>query len=213
MVGELRFAGQDLTTGIDVRSLELGAGDRATLEVVRPSRRHGAPLGLGRRQGPRQQRPGGGPHQLGPGRGHRARRQPGRLPPRRRRRRTAVGRGAAGGVGRPAGLAGLRLRRPAGRLRRAGRGVAAPTSCRRSPGASATWWTCPTRQSWPWCCASATLPRRRCAASASPSRPSVPTAGRKAPPGTGSLVRGPSRASISSGTSQCRCTMDGDDGY
>ncbi len=35
MVGELRFAGEDVSTGIDVRSLELGEADQATLEVIR----------------------------------------------------------------------------------------------------------------------------------------------------------------------------------
>jgi molybdopterin/thiamine biosynthesis adenylyltransferase len=35
MLGELRFAGEDIRSGIDVRSLELGTADQATLEVVR----------------------------------------------------------------------------------------------------------------------------------------------------------------------------------
>jgi molybdopterin/thiamine biosynthesis adenylyltransferase len=35
MVGELRFAGEDVSTGIDVRSLELSPSDQATLAVIR----------------------------------------------------------------------------------------------------------------------------------------------------------------------------------
>ena len=171
MIGELRWPGDDLATGH--RRPHPGArarSEQAALRVVRRSDVMELLERVGRRHGPRGQRPGGGPLQLGPRRGDRPERQPAGLRARRRGRRAGAGRAPS----RRAWACSPCLPPSSSPSRTptsptlGGRPVGGRAAAARRPlpvrgGAGAR----PTR--WPSCSASATSGRPACAASACPS--------------------------------------------